>query len=192
MYEAIDDPYCYPGTSVLKNLAGLRTQAELDEFEAVATTKRAEEPLPTGRLNHTHYRALHRHLFQDVYSWAGRLRRVRITKESNTFCFPENIGREMKKLFGWLDSENHLRDLDAQTFAAKAAHMLAELNAIHPFREGNGRTQNAFLDVLAARAGHPLNFERLHPPDMLQAMIASFDGDEQPLANLILSLMRAR
>jgi cell filamentation protein len=192
MYEAIDDPYCYPGTSVLKDLPGLRTQAELDVFEAVATTKRAEEPLPVGRLNHTHYRAIHRHLFQDAYSWAGRLRRVRVTKGNNTFCFPENIGREMKELFGWLESENHLRDLDSETFAAKAAHMLAELNAIHPFREGNGRTQNVFLDVLAARAGHPLDFERLYPPDMLQAMIASFGGDEQPLAKLILSLMRAR
>jgi cell filamentation protein len=98
----------------------------------------------------------------------------------------------MKKLFAWLESENHLRDLDSDPFAAKAAHLLAELNAIHPFREGNGRTQNVFLYVLADRAGHPLDLDRLYPPDMIEAMVASFSGDEQPLANLILTLMRVR
>ncbi len=192
MYDATDDPYCYPGTSVLKNLPDLRMQSELDKYEAIAVAKRAQEPFPIGKLNYSHYRAIHHHLFRDVYSWAGRLRRVRITKGTSTFCYPEHIGREMKKLFAWLEGENHLRDLDSGTFAANAGHFLAELNAIHPFREGNGRTQNVFLLMLADRAGHPLDLQRLHPPDMLHATIASFAGDERPLADLILSLMRVR
>ena len=98
----------------------------------------------------------------------------------------------MRRVFSGLVRENHLRGLTAEAFAQKAAHFLAELNAIHPFREGNGRTQNVFLTILADRAGHPLDFERLDPPKMMRAMIASFGGDETPLANLILELMRTR
>lgn len=108
------------------------------------------------------------------------------------FCYPENIDREMRRLFASLANENEFRDLDAETFAARVAHFLAELNAIHAFREGNGRTQTVFLGMLADQAGHPLDFERLDPPAMLQAMIDSFDGNEQPLASLILHLMRGR
>jgi cell filamentation protein len=192
MYEATDDPYCYSGTGILKNRLDLRTQAELDAFEAAITTQRADEPLPAGQLDADHYRAIHRHLFQDVYDWAGDIRTVRITKGSSAFCFPENIETQMRRVFGDLARENQFGGLDSASFAAKAAHFLAELNAIHPFREGNGRTQNVFLGVLADQAGHPLDFQRLNPPDMMQAMIASFEGDEGPLRGLILRLMRDR
>lgn len=76
MYDAIDDPYCYPGSSVLKNLPGLTSQEALDRFEAVASGRRFLEPMPTGRWGVSHYRAIHRHIFQDVYVWAGRFRSV--------------------------------------------------------------------------------------------------------------------
>ena len=72
MYGTFEDPYCYPGTSILRNLPGLRDSAALQQFEAIATAQRADEPLPNGRLGVAHYRAIHRHLFQDVYSWAGQ------------------------------------------------------------------------------------------------------------------------
>jgi len=58
-------------------------------------------------------------------------------------------------------------------------------NAIHPFREGNGRTQLTYLTLLAARAGHPLALARMEPAAMLAAMVASFKSDETPLAALI-------
>jgi cell filamentation protein len=192
MYEAIDDPYCYRGTTVLRNRPKLRTQVELDKFEVAAVAERFKEPLPVGRLSYTHYRAIHRHIFRDVYRWAGRLRTVRITKGNSPFCYPEYIDGEMKKLFGQLEANNHLRDLISEDFARGAAGSLATLNAIHPFREGNGRTQNVFLEILADRAGHPLDFVRLNPTDMIQVMIVSFGGDERPLADLILGLMRVR
>jgi len=140
----------------------------------------------------THYRAIHRHLFGDVYAWAGQLRTVRIAKGGNAFCYPENIAAELRRLFGWLRSERYLRDLPPAEFATKAAHFLAELNAVHPFREGNGRAQSALLAVLAAKAGHKLAFERLDPAAMLAAMIRSFQGDEKPLARQIAALMRGR
>jgi cell filamentation protein len=79
-----------------------RDQAELDAFEAEITDQRASEPLPAGDLSSAHYLAVHRHLFQDVYSWAGELRTVRISKGGSMFCYPENIGGEMEKLFAGL------------------------------------------------------------------------------------------
>jgi cell filamentation protein len=192
MYEADQDPDCYPGTSVLKNRFGLLLQTELDKAEQFAVAKRQQQPLPTGRLSYGHYRAIHRHLFRDVYGWAGRIRRVRIHKGDSTFCYPDYIDGEMRRLFDHLADENFFRDLEAKDFAAKAARFIADLNAIHPFREGNGRTQNIFLAMMADRAGHPLDFSRLDPEAMLAAMLASFRGDERPLAKLILRLMRAR
>src|ERR1700694_522861 len=130
MYAAIADPYCYPGTAVLKNRLGLRDQARLDAFEKEVTSARADEDVPPGRLSYRHYRAIHRHLFQDVYSWAGRVRTVRIGKEGSAFCYPENIEREMDALFADLKRKRFLKDLSREAFAEATAHFLATLNAI--------------------------------------------------------------
>jgi cell filamentation protein len=91
MYDAIDDPYTYENSTVLVNRLGLRDQAELSAFEAEISSARADEPLPLGDLDFAHYRTIHHHLFQDVYSWAGDIRTVRLAKGGNPFCFPENI-----------------------------------------------------------------------------------------------------
>jgi cell filamentation protein len=185
MYQADPDPYCYPDSDVLKNKAGLTTPAHLEEFETAMTFARSEEPLPAGRLSATHYRAVHHHLFQDVYSWAGKDRTVRLSKGDSTFCYPENIAAEMARVFAWLKRHDFLKGRSRFDFASLAAHFLAELNAIHPFREGNGRTQLTFLALLADRAGHPLDFDRLDRDATLTAMIASFGGNEAPLARVI-------
>src|SRR5260370_41139265 len=80
-YDAFDDPYCYPGTTVLRNRLDIRDQSELDAFEVEITTLRAEEPLPDGDFDPAHYCRIHHHLFQDVYDWAGQYRTVRTSKE---------------------------------------------------------------------------------------------------------------
>lgn len=174
---------------MLKNKLGLRDQAGLSAFEALSVAVRAEEPLPAGRFSSTHYRAVHRHLFQDVYGWAGHYRTVRMTRDRSHFCFPENIAGEMRRLFADLRRAGLLRRRDAETFAEDAASFLAYLNAIHAFREGNGRTQLTFMAMLAAQAGHPLKLSRLDPASFLQAMIASFFGNEAPLGLQLRSLV---
>ena len=190
MYEADPDPYCYRGTDILKNKAGLTSPEALEEFETAMTFARSEEPLPAGRLSVTHYKNIHHHLFQDVYSWAGSYRTVRVSKGQTVFCYPENISAEMTRLFAQLKNDNYLRNHAQQDFSLAAAHFLAELNAIHPFREGNGRTQLTFLAVLAESAAHPINLNRLDPDETLSAMIESFNGNECPLATLIEGLAR--
>jgi cell filamentation protein len=171
MYEVADDTYCYPGTTVLRNLANLQDPQELADFEAEMTDLRASEPIPVAEMDAAYYFGLHRHLFQDVYAWAGQPRTVRISKGGNAFCFPEHIPTQMSKLFAELKADDYLRGLDGKTFAAKAAHFLAELNAIHPFREGNGRTQLSFLVLLADACGHPINTDRMDPERVMDVMI---------------------
>ena len=183
------DPYSYAGTDVLKNRLRIRDAAKLQQFEVASVSQRASEPLPSGHLDTAHYRAVHRHLFGDVYGWAGRYRTVRIAKDGSVFCYPENITSEMNSLFLWLKGESFLNELPANAFAPQAAHFLATLNAIHPFREGNGRTQMAFLSMLAFRAGHPLSIARLNEQSFLNAMIRSFSGDEGPLGAQLLKVI---
>lgn len=189
MYDVADTLYCYPGSEVLRNKAGIRDARTLEAFEFVMSAQRAEEPFPAGRFSPTHYRAIHAHLFQDVFDWAGQYRTIRLSKGGNAFCYPENIRPAMTALFDGLRRERFLRGRDADQFAVSGAHFLAELNAIHPFREGNGRAQNAFFAMLSARAGHPLHLDRLDERAFLDAMIRSFKGDEQPLAIQIRSLI---
>ncbi len=190
MYDATDDPYTYENSTVLINKLNLREQAKLDDFEAEITNARAGEPLPSGSLNFAHFCAIHHHLFQDLFDWAGIPRTVRISKRGNAFCFPEYINSQASQLFADLKAARYFEGLPAKDFAERAAHFLAELNAIHVFREGNGRTQLTFFAMLADHVGHTLDLERLNPDAMLQAMITSFDGDESELAAVIYGLIR--
>ena len=189
MYATVADPYCYPGTDILKNKPGFRDEAALRAFEAISAAQRADELMPSGHFSVTHYRAIHRHIFQDVYRWAGRFRTVRISKGGNMFCYPENIAPEMRALFSRLADDKYLRDLSSAEFSRKAAEFLATLNAIHPFREGNGRAQTSFLVLLAANAGHPIDLGKLNPESFLNGMMETFGGNERELAAEVESLI---
>jgi cell filamentation protein len=187
-YDAFDDPYAYKGTTTLRNKLGLRDTAQLEAFEIEMTTLRAGEPLPRGKFNALHYCRVHHHLFQDVYSWAGKYRTVRTAKGGNPFCFPEYIGSEMTKLFGTVPEI--LSADSSEDFIAEATRFLGELNAIHPFREGNGRSQLAFMAMLGEAAGFVLDFARVRRDSFMPAMIASYAGNLVPLSAELKSLLR--
>ena len=188
-YEVFDDPYCYKNTFVLRNKAGIRDAARLQAFELEMSTLRAEEPLPAGKFTAAHYRKVHHHLFQDVYGWAGRYRTVRTGKGGNWFCYPEYIDGTMNRLFKRLTTQPFEYGADAALFIDAAADFLGELNAIHPFREGNGRSQLSFMHLVGVRAGHPLRLDVINRETFLPAMITSFDGDTKPLANALQNLL---
>ena len=190
MYAVENDPYCYAGTDVLINKLDLRDRAELESFEQEMVLTRGDEALPTGRLAVRHFKSIHAHLFQDVYDWAGMVRTVRIGREGSWFCFPEYIDVQLKHLFRWLADRDRLVDLAREDFVAAATHFLAELNAVHAFRDGNGRAQMAFMTELARRAGHPLHSERLERDRFIPAMIVSFRGDLNPLRSELDDLTR--
>jgi cell filamentation protein len=181
MYDAVADDYCYPGTTVLKNKLNLTDADELAAFEAEVSDARADEEAPGGDLDYAHFKAIHRHLFQDVYDWAGEARTVRISKDNSMFCYPENIDSEATKLFAKLKTHRFMQGLSSKDFAKQTA--------IHAFREGNGRVQLSFFLLLADQAGHPLDFDNFDPDTFLEAMIMSFGGDEASLANLVEGLI---
>ena len=119
--------------------------------------------------------ALHKHLFQDVYEWAGKYRTIRTGKGGNWFCYPEYIEAMMNSLFKDLSQPTFSPSSDLDDFVSATAAFLGELNAIHPFREGNGRTQLYFVRLLGLRAGHPFRSEAVERDAFLLAMIESFD-----------------
>lgn len=133
IYEAVADPYAYPESDILINKLGTHDPKELESFELEMTTLRADEPLPHGRLSATHYKNIHHHLFQDVYDWAGKYRKVRIAKDENVFCFPENIENEMRKLFDALKNAKLFTGLTGDQFSNSAARFIADLKCNSPF-----------------------------------------------------------
>lgn len=188
-YFADDDPYQAAEHPVLRNLPNIADPSALEAFEALSVLQRSEEPFPQGSLDAEHFKAVHRHLFQDVYDWAGQPRTIRIFKDGSPFCYPESFDQELRRIFSWLSKRDYLTGLSLQAFANDAAWFLSELNAVHLFREGNGRAQSAFLAMLAAEAGHPLDFDRLDPEAWMAAMIVSFYNGTDPLAEQIASLI---
>jgi cell filamentation protein len=184
----VADPYVYPGTAVLRNLAGLENAGALAEREAQASTLRLAQISARGlqgAYDLPHLQAFHRFIFQDIYPWAGELRSVPLAKPDSMFALPEHVETYAIALFGRLADERHLRGLDRDEFAARLTHYYSEINAVHPFREGNGRTQRAFLRQLASDAGHTLSWAHLDSNLLVTASQRSFAGDNAPLRELI-------
>jgi cell filamentation protein, protein adenylyltransferase len=187
----MSDPYCYPGTNVLRNIENIKDAEELAAFERTATANRMETLPDHFPITPEGYRAIHRYIFQDVYDWAGEYRTVDIARIDNLFCLAPYIMQELAKRFDTIRSENNLRGLSSEDFATRAAEHAAELNAIHPFREGNGRTLRAFLFVLARQAGHNIHMERIQVEKWNEASRVSFrTGDSRTLRGIIADAIR--
>jgi cell filamentation protein len=170
----VDDPYLDPVTGVLRNLLGATDEATLAAAEgrlAFWREVRAHGELGAvpGNLDLAHLQAVHRWLFGPVYGWAGELRTVSISKGSSLFALPEHLPAAAADLFVRLAADRHLRGLDHEGFAVGAGELLGHLNALHPFREGNGRTQRLFLQLVAGRAGWQLLWSEVTPGEMIAA-----------------------
>ena len=174
-----DDPYVYPGTSILRNLADIRDEERLERFESDHCFARIlelyENPVAL-RFDLNHLKWIHHQLFQDVYVWAGEFRTVNMVKGNSFFARPEYIVRELQKVLDRLASEHLLRGADSQGFCERAAYFFGEMNAVYPFREDNGRTQREFLRELAVGAGYDLAWDLVPQQEMYAASIASFQG----------------
>jgi cell filamentation protein len=157
-----DPDYCYPPDyTVLRNRLGIRGAAELDAAERDLVTQRLTEPVPHGDFDLDHLTAIHHHLFQDVYDWAGEIRTVSITKGHSEFQHPHFIETGMRDVHRRLLERRYLMELSPNEFAEQAGTIIGDVNYVHPFREGNGRAQFQYLDQLAQRAGHPLDLKRI-------------------------------
>jgi cell filamentation protein len=185
------DPYTYPGTNVLRNLRGIRDPLLLARFEAESSTRRIAElirtPLP-GRFDAKHVQAIHRSIFQDIYSWAGEFRTVQLAKDGHSFGAAAFIDSALHSLLAKLRAEALLKHVNIDTFARRAGFYLGEINAVHPFREGNGRTQREFIRELGLQAGFTIAWSHTTQEQMTTASHESFaTGNSSRLAALIRS-----
>lgn len=152
---------CYPGTAVLINKLDIRDEAALNEAETLATyinaSKLEQHPLE-GVFDFAHYKAIHYFLFSDLYDWAGQVRTVNISKKGTNFCPAESIEHQADLIFDRLKEQNYFKGLPHDEFVEEIVDFYCATNYLHPFREGNGRTQRAFLTQLIRNAGYDINW----------------------------------
>jgi cell filamentation protein len=185
-----DDPYVYPGTRILKNKLGIRDADMLDLAERRFATIRARQGVPRGDFDLRHLKAIHFHLFQDVHEWAGQLRAVEISKGESQFQFRQYIDTGMADIHRRLVKAGFLHGLERSVFAAEAARIIGDVNYVHPFREGNGRTQLQYLKLLAARAGHSLDLTKIAPAGWLDASREAHRARYAPMARVVDDALR--
>lgn len=186
------DPYLDLDTGVLRNRLGITDPAELSRAEAELTALRMIElrrfPVP-GSYDLAHLQAFHWHIFSDVYAWAGQLRTVSIGK-GRLFCPPDRLEAAATEVFDRLRHDDWLRGRTLTSFVTGLADLLADVNTLHPFREGNGRTQRAFLAQLARDAGYQLRWTAMDPAENTAASRAALDGDPSGLRTMLGRLVR--
>ena len=182
------DRYVYPGTNVLKNLRDIRNAEMLGKFEAIATTRRSielEHATVEGRFDTQHLQAIQRHIFQDVFEWAGDFRTVNISKSGDPFAFCDRIVSCLDNAFAELKREGWLSGNTVESFAVRGAYYLGEINAVHPFREGNGRTQREFIRQLGVRNGFMPDWRRVTREEMIEASRRSLRVDNAGLEQIL-------
>ena len=176
VYSVASSIYCYPDSSVLKNKLDIRDPVLLRKVEADLSSARQAEIFRTpvvGRFTATHLCNIHRKLLGDVYSFAGHFRREDIAKGPTRFVTYSQIKEKLQRLLGQLQQEKWLENVPFEAFAARSAYYMAELNYIHPFREGNGRAIREFMRLLFLHNGYVVQWDAVDVEALLNAMIDS-------------------
>ena len=153
-YEERTSKYCYPNSNILINQLNIKNAKDLQYYEAKITAAKSlglRLQGITGNFNKEHFLSIHRYLFEDIYPFAGILREENIAKDEFRFAMWEYIEPELERLLNQLQKENYLQNLSKIELAKRLAYYLSELNVLHPFREGNGRTNREFIRQLALK-----------------------------------------
>ncbi len=177
--------YKYPDRDVLRNKLGIMDGALLEGREHQFYTIRVEEGVPEGRFDLQHLCDIHHHLFQDVYEWAGQPRQVDFHKGQSSFHPYNRIEMGMADVHKRLAKQDFLRGLEQQQFAQEAAEYIGDVNRLHPFREGNGRTQFQYLKQLGDQAGHSVDLAKFEQASWIQASIEANRFETARMADCI-------
>ena len=174
-----DNKYCYPNSFVLKNKLDIREAKMLSEAERRITglnlLKLKDNPV-RGKFDLKHLRDIHKAVFWDIYAWAGELRIVNISKGSQ-FCLHQHLETYAGNIFAELKAEDLLLGKAADEMPERLAYYLSEINALHPFRDGNGRAQRVFIEYLAQAAGFYVDFSTVSGKEMIEASMLSFERE---------------
>lgn len=171
-YDATNDHYCYPHSTVLKNRLDIRDLETLEAAERDITAITVDlVPYRAPPYSLDSLKAIHAALFSELYQWAGSIRTVDIAKGGTRFCHSQFIERYSERIFNDLEGENWLKGLPLDAFCERLAEHYCEINMIHPFREGNGRVQRILFEHLALSAGYELDWGTINQREWIQANI---------------------
>ena len=179
VYTTTQSIYCYPDSNVLKNKLNIRENKLLKTAEEEITSIKQMELLKNpikGNFSKAHLMNIHKFIFEDIYPFAGKIRREQISKADTLFYPPNLIDRELDKVFAKIKEKNMLKETDEEKVFDNLSYVMAELNIIHPFREGNGRSIREFIRLMAKRMGYDLNWGNVDKEELLEASILSVDN----------------
>ena len=170
---------CYEGTTCLINKFGITNEKQLEKIEADITFAKAselEENPIKGNFDLEHYKAIHNFLFEDIYDWAGKLRTVNISKKGTVFADIYELETLCIKCINRIKSNNYFQNLSFENFINNMVDLYCTLNILHPFREGNGRTERIFITQLLRLNGYDINFSEIDSDYLMISTIQAAHG----------------
>lgn len=176
--DAITDG-CYENTTCLINKFDICDEEKLKKVEADITFAKAtilESNPISDKFDLEHYKAIHRFLFEDIYDWAGTFRTVDMAKKGTSFCSEDQLEDVARNCFDRLAENNLFSDLDRDEFVDAIVDFYCVTNMLHPFREGNGRTQRIFISQLIHHNGYDFDFSDIDSDDLMIATIQAANG----------------
>ena len=194
-YSYLDEKgiYCYKSSDVLINKLNIQDEETFLKAERLYSGLRQSELLNkpiNGDLDFKHLKAIHFYLFQDLFYWAGKTRTVAIAK-GNLFCLPPYIESYAKDIFSNLKRDNYYQGLSKEEFVDHITNLLADINALHPFREGNGRTQREFIRYVGIKNGYGFDWSKVSAEENIIASYESANGDNEKLRAIISKIIYA-
>ena len=192
IYQTGVDPYVDPDSGILRNKLGLTTQADLDAAESdIASLEivemTVENPPSLVGANFDILKNIHHQIFKPIYDWAGELRTINVSKDKTKFCEFQFIEAEGKRIFDELIQDNFLRKVSNKTdFLKRLAYYYSELNLLHPFREGNGRTLRTFISILAVHSnGSIIAWDKMNHNENIAACAYAVYQDESKIEDML-------
>lgn len=181
----VTDKDCYPNSAVLINKLGITNEQALKDNESFITSTTAAiligKPLKPG-FDFEDYKAIHFELFHELYDWAGTTRTISLSKTSTVFTSPDKIEDLGSRIFSRVKKNNYFVGLSRAKFVSEIADLYNSINMLHPFREGNGRTQRVFFMQLIRNAGYSIDYSEFNSEYL---MIGSIQAASGVMDNLI-------
>ena len=187
-----DDRYTYPGSGgVLRNKRGFTDSRRLDkamnDLASVAWIILSKEPEP-AKFDFAYLQCVHAQMFSRLFDWAGHVRDVDTVAGSTGIVYarPAFIEQNLRDMFRALAEDESLMSTgDPDEFVTKLSGHWGYLSLIHPFRDGNTRSQSLFISNLSRAAGHPLDWRLVDVESLRTARLRAMRGDERPLAAIL-------
>jgi cell filamentation protein len=184
---------CYEGTTCLINKLNITDEETLKNIEAAITFAKISELEQTpidGNFDFEHYKSIHKYIFEDLYDWAGEIRKVDISKKGTSFTLAKDIDSLAERCFARLQKENYFKTNNFDLFVENIVDFYCVTNMLHPFREGNGRTQRVFISQLIRKNGFDTDFSAIDNDDLIIATIHSANGVTDYLKDIFRQIIK--